>query len=237
MKGWKSLAPNIGRCWSDVDDDTSPSWMPKEMEWMILRLFWSIRISNFENHGNSESGGDSGRVWNEVSPAQLKTLKMKCCCLHHIIGDFSYPAAFAGFYRGSKVSTVEVQMCVNDFSERYIYIWMHNQKISSTKKKTYVPIRPQKDTKRSGPVWCTVFTQVWTNCPGTAGATWHALFRWKADVLPNREPPIKAAALAVAVGGWPKINKTGLRLNMNFYIANTQNVCKVESNYSLLYSI
>lgn len=136
MKGWKSLAPNIGRCWSDVDDDTSPSWMPKEMEWVILRLFWSIRISNFENHGDLEwsgPGGDSGRVWNEV-------------CLHHIIGDFSYPAAFAGFYRGSKVSTVEVQMCVNDFSERYICII---KKLAQ--KKTYFATPDhKKDTK--GPV-------------------------------------------------------------------------------------
>ena len=204
---------NIGRCWSDVDDDTSPSWMSKEMEGMILRLFWSIRISNFENDGKSESGGDSGRVWNEVSPAQLKTLKMKCCCLHHIIGDFSYPAAFAGFYRGSKVSTVEVQMCVNDFSERYICII----KKLAQKKNVFCNSRPQKGYKRSGTVWCTDNTQV-SNCPGTAGATWHALFRWKADVLPNREP-VEADPL----------NKTGLRLTWIFYMANTSNVCKVES--------
>lgn len=209
MKGWKSLAPNIGRCWSDVDDDTSPSWMPKEMEWVILRLFWSIRISNFENHGDSEwSGGDSGRVWNEV-------------CLHHIIGDFSYPAAFAGFYRGSKVSTVEVQMCVNDFSERYICII----KKLAPKKNVFCNSRPQKGYKRSGTVWCTDNTQV-SNCPGTAGATWHALFRWKADVLPNREP----------VGGWP-FKQNWAPFDMNFYMANTSNVCKVESIMRYYYSI
>lgn len=154
MKGWKSLAPNIGRCWSDVDDDTSPSWMSKEMEWMILRLFWSIRISNFENHGGSESGGDSGRVWNEVSPAQLKTLKINAvaCITSSVIFRILQLCGFLSWIKGFYCRSPDV--CWWFF--RKVYIWIHNQKISS--KKNVFCNKTTKGYKRSGTVWCTDFS-------------------------------------------------------------------------------
>ena len=115
---------------------------------------------------------------------------------------FFVSCSFAGFYRGSKVSTVEVQMCVDDFSERYIYESIIKK--LAPKKNVFC----NKTTKRIQKVrygmvhW--FFAQV-SNCPGTAGATWHALFRWKADVLPNREP----------VGGWP-FKQNWAPFDMNF---------------------
>lgn len=146
---------------------------------------------------------------------------------------FFVSCSFAGFYRGSKVSTVEVQMCVDDFSERYIYESIIKK---LAPKKTYFAIRPQKDTK--GPVqygaliFRTSFQLSWHCWCHLACA-----FSLKSWCSPEPWASNKSRRVGRGRGRLTQNKQNWAPFDMNFYMANTSNVCKVESIMRYYYSI